>query len=210
VLKLSGGIIDSIAELCGDLWGDVSSLVKDSRIQWPILRPWFNESLQFCTHIQNVTEHPNSTPAKLHMQVLIANNPGVLGPERKFDISDYEAYQTMINTSPPSEARLEDIIRFQVLVSRMQSKAEWFHAATSRVAAGRRFCFTASGRVGQVPVDSQIGDRICIFLGAKVPFVVRKVNPGDYVLVGECYIHGLMSGEAFDQASIEVQDIKLV
>lgn len=52
-----------------------------------------------------------------------------------------------------------------------------------------------------VPEGSISGDTICIIHGASVPFVLRSKpqNIGsntDYQLVGDCYVHGIMDGEA--------------
>ncbi|PMD29684.1 hypothetical protein L207DRAFT_444914, partial [Hyaloscypha variabilis F] len=37
---------------------------------------------------------------------------------------------------------------------------------------------------------------VCIFLGGNVPFVLRARNDSKYQLIGECYVHGVMDGEA--------------
>ncbi|KAH6699937.1 hypothetical protein BKA64DRAFT_714229 [Cadophora sp. MPI-SDFR-AT-0126] len=43
-------------------------------------------------------------------------------------------------------------------------------------------------------------DIIAIFAGAKVPYVLRAFKDQDkYSLIGECYVHGLMEGEAFEE-----------
>jgi hypothetical protein len=60
----------------------------------------------------------------------------------------------------------------------------------------RRFCSTDSGRLGWVPGATAIGDVVCILNGGRVPFVLRPANSGIYTWVGECYIHGIMEGEA--------------
>lgn len=39
------------------------------------------------------------------------------------------------------------------------------------------------------------GDQVCILFGGNTPFVLRPCNEY-YQLVGECYIHGMMDGEA--------------
>jgi hypothetical protein len=59
----------------------------------------------------------------------------------------------------------------------------------------RRFCITQTGYIGWVPQRTEPTDTICIFLGARSLYVLRPV-PGSehYRLIGECYIHGLMSG----------------
>ena len=50
---------------------------------------------------------------------------------------------------------------------------------------------------GLGPPGVEKGDKICIFLGFTILFIIRPLNLGGYILVGECYIYGLMDGEAF-------------
>jgi hypothetical protein len=78
--------------------------------------------------------------------------------------------------------------------------------AFNRTAYGRRFCTTEVGRFGLVPPRSRKGDPICVFAGAETPFVLRRVGEREvgaaagkkvvYELIGECYLHGVMDGEA--------------
>jgi hypothetical protein len=60
---------------------------------------------------------------------------------------------------------------------------------------GRRLFRTASGYVGLGNRALSIGDFICVFPGADVPFVLRLKSNDCYTLVGEAYIHGIMEGE---------------
>lgn len=57
---------------------------------------------------------------------------------------------------------------------------------------------TCGGRLVSVPVECQVGDRICIFTGSSMPHVLRACGGGGYVVGGECYVHGLMYGEALE------------
>lgn len=52
------------------------------------------------------------------------------------------------------------------------------------------------GHLGLGPATMQSGDILCVFSGGKVPFILHPLNEKDYRLVGECYIHGTMDGEA--------------
>jgi hypothetical protein len=52
--------------------------------------------------------------------------------------------------------------------------------------------------MGLTPPKVQVDDLVCIFIGASTLFVVREMEDGYFRLVGECYIHGLMAGEAMD------------
>ncbi|XPS80938.1 hypothetical protein M3J09_012882 [Ascochyta lentis] len=57
-----------------------------------------------------------------------------------------------------------------------------------------------NGYVGLCPQDTASGDKIVIFAGAKVPYVVRS-NPDNNTstLVGEAYVHGIMDGESVSE-----------
>ena len=74
---------------------------------------------------------------------------------------------------------------------------EWseFTASFQQATTNRRFFITREGHMGLGPRNIEPGDVVCILLGAQVPFVLRAVKDG-YVLLGECYCHGIMEGEA--------------
>ena len=57
-------------------------------------------------------------------------------------------------------------------------------------------CTTEKGYLAAVPDTTEIGDCIAVLAGGDFPFILRPT--GDhYCLVGPCYVHGIMSGEAF-------------
>jgi hypothetical protein len=58
------------------------------------------------------------------------------------------------------------------------------------------------GWIGLVPMATQVDDIICIFYGCSVPVVLRSYDrtAGLFQLVGECYVHGMMDGEAMETA----------
>jgi len=78
---------------------------------------------------------------------------------------------------------------------------------------GRRFCVTRNGYMGWVSPGTEIGDFVCVFIGGRTPCILRQASTGrqpfktgkdsraeesstfSYILVGECYMHGMMDGE---------------
>ena len=74
-----------------------------------------------------------------------------------------------------------------------------FTAAFQQATTNRRFFITREGHMGLGPRNMEPGDVVCILLGAQVPFVLRAMN-NHYALLGECYCHGIMDGEALRQA----------
>ncbi len=73
----------------------------------------------------------------------------------------------------------------------------------------KSFATSMDGYLASVPVSSLPGDVVCVVMGAKVPFVLRPRN-GGYQLIGECYVHGLMCGEALKMSGLEVETLTLV
>jgi hypothetical protein len=84
-------------------------------------------------------------------------------------------------------------------MSIVNARALEFEAMFRAVSSGRRFAITERGLLGLVVSDAQVGDRICVFQGAQVPFVLRqRPNCELYNLVGECYFQGWMDGSCFE------------
>jgi hypothetical protein len=67
------------------------------------------------------------------------------------------------------------------------------------------------GSAGAAPPDTIIGDDVFIFIGANTPFVVRsRASQGTFNLIGDCYVRGVMNGEALEHEWIETTEICLV
>ncbi|KAL8653827.1 MAG: hypothetical protein Q9226_003688 [Calogaya cf. arnoldii] len=66
-----------------------------------------------------------------------------------------------------------------------------------RFSYGRVLFTSADGRLGLAPRATKPGDEICIILGCSSPVVLRSDDNGfSYRVVGECYLDGIMRGEA--------------
>ena len=82
-----------------------------------------------------------------------------------------------------------------------------------RAMVGRRFGLTEGGQTAIVPQDTAVGDRICVFFGAETPCVIRpKVGTiieldKPNMLVGPCYVHGIMDGELAKDRHLAAQDL---
>jgi len=83
----------------------------------------------------------------------------------------------------------------------IHKKTSKFWYAMSNCALWRRFCVTENGRMGFVPPLADVGDMICVIYGMQAPLVLRRTSgdslgEAEHKLLGECYIHGAMDGEA--------------
>jgi hypothetical protein len=77
----------------------------------------------------------------------------------------------------------------------MRIKQNLFHL---HIGSRTPLCTTEKGYLAAVPFVTKVGDFIAVLAGGRVPFVLRPI--GDhYRLVGPCYVHGIMNGEAFPE-----------
>ena len=77
------------------------------------------------------------------------------------------------------------------------------------MAGGRRFCMSESGRMGWIPEAGKKGDFISVLHGCFLPVLLRPKGNA-YEVIGTCYIHGIMDGEAVAAAQEPLQQIDLV
>jgi hypothetical protein len=71
-------------------------------------------------------------------------------------------------------------------------------------------CVTEGGYVGLVPGSACKGDTIAVLYGGAVPFCLRRSDEGSmYHLLGECFIHGIMHGEALAFEGVQEGEIIL-
>lgn len=68
-----------------------------------------------------------------------------------------------------------------------------------RATRGRRVFVSSEGHLGLADAGAEVGDAVCVFPGIRTPFAVRRAEmggpaEGDYVLVGEVYHYGIVSG----------------
>ena len=65
---------------------------------------------------------------------------------------------------------------------------------------GRRFAVLDEVLMGVVPAETMVGDAVAVLIGCSVPVCLRRAaGSNEWILVGECYVHGYMDGEAIQQ-----------
>ena len=64
---------------------------------------------------------------------------------------------------------------------------------------GRYLFTTSKGHLGLGPIAMRVGDIITVLFGGNVPYILRPVSDDHYRLVGECYFHPVMEGQAIEE-----------
>lgn len=81
---------------------------------------------------------------------------------------------------------------------------KYAHRATS-VTWGRNMSITDKGYLAMVPIVANAEDKIVIFQGSKLPFIVRT-GEGVSMLGGPCYVRGMMDGEFATEGDAQAID----
>lgn len=78
-----------------------------------------------------------------------------------------------------------------------------------QIATGRRFLKTESGRMGWVPERAIVGDLVSVLCGSAVPVLLRSCEDA-FRVIGQCYVEGIMDGEAVEAANEPMRQIVMV
>jgi hypothetical protein len=92
---------------------------------------------------------------------------------------------------------LQLVITFLRRMFRLEGPSQSFIKMMSVTA--RRLCWTEAGHLALVPGETRLDDEVWLLRGGKLPFILRRVDGGDFELIGDCYIHGVMDGEKFEE-----------
>ncbi len=129
-------------------------------------------------------------------------NPMVPGdhgpaPERRFGtfwehIRAYEGKANSTETSDQSERYTQDQLDAKL------DEAFNLWMASDGIAYARVFFISWTGFMGLAPKGILPNDEVVLFFGARVPFIIRESKGGGWDLAGECYVYGIMFGEAME------------
>lgn len=101
-------------------------------------------------------------------------------------------------TQPPSARKSSEKSPATIGV---REKSKSYASLLDEYIVGWRFVTTKYGRCGIAPNGVLPGDAVAILSGGKVPFILRKgfLPWGGLFLIGQCYIDGIMFGEAVEE-----------
>lgn len=212
-LRIRGRVIDSIQRLGTDMsdvgeFAPVHAQARGSaeKRKWVLGRvdSWYDEC-------QTIAESAGIDKPGLKDAVLIENflehlipGSGAIASKGFFTCQQY--LKTVL-------AAEDEAAYLEVLHNTTSEVREIIHVVESYLSRlfYRRFGCTRDRRIGWMPLVAEKGDRICVFDGMEYPYAIRPKEGagGKYMLVGECYISGLMNGEAMKMSGVESEIITL-
>jgi Heterokaryon incompatibility protein (HET) len=114
----------------------------------------------------------------------------------------FREYLRVVNSSWEEMTKEDGFQERSALFSRVKSVTGALY--------GRRFCSSGGGHFGVVDADAQVGDRLCVFYGGRMPYIIRPAGLAEYTFVGVGYLHGFMDGEAVDREDLHEEEFSLV
>jgi hypothetical protein len=110
----------------------------------------------------------------------------------RLHLEHYAAHAMM-----PAVGRVSDRYRDDLPDAVLQEKSRVMRSVNE----GRCLFITRNGYIGLGPATLRRTDHVCVLFGGTTPFLLRPRadGVGKYSLVGECYCHGVMDGEALEK-----------
>ncbi|MCJ1405295.1 hypothetical protein MMC11_008522 [Xylographa trunciseda] len=199
ILDVLGRIVDGVDKL-----GSRLRLTASKEEALKTYSPWDEECRAL---VRGLQQYPTGeSVAEAHWRTRICNQTSHLKVADATYGLNYESWRECLKMDMKSATGQKiDAKKLQELVP----QAGAFNNAQKHSIGGRKLCVTRNGYLGMVPSESRVGDSFCIFSGFPVPFVLRKQGE-HYMLIGECYVHGIMDGELTRQRGFEFREISLV
>jgi len=160
---------------------------------------------------------PNASDLRWRIPIADASLPEIVSSTAIDLRTSYRALRDSFATSS-KQTILEQIRKLSVVSTEAQprdeinqpqatlSRAQNYLNALQTNLRGWRFLETRNGSFGIAPNHVQVGDQMSIFSGGGVPFLLRNEDPGllGYRLIGECYIDGIMKGDAYRESEVKI------
>lgn len=82
-------------------------------------------------------------------------------------------------------------------------------SSTAQILDDKDMLVTEKGYIGIARSGFRSGDLVCVFLGGEVPFIVRQLDhdSSHFRFMGECYVHGIMDGEAMQSGCATGEEV---
>ncbi|KAF7547930.1 hypothetical protein G7Z17_g7387 [Cylindrodendrum hubeiense] len=208
-LKIRGMQIDKVVRLSWALFGKAFQFRRSNLRRLPIQILWQD----ICRHRRFTLKQPYLTGGSAFfafMQTL--TNASIMAdlsrPYENIPPSEWLANGAayLVRALGDSDLVAPDI---RDLASRGDA-FRWSHEATL-VARYRKFAVTESGLFLIGPEMMEAGDVVVVLYGGRTPVVLRQRPDGEgWTLVGECYVHGIMNGEAMESEGLEEEEFTIL
>ncbi|KAF4630014.1 hypothetical protein G7Y89_g8121 [Cudoniella acicularis] len=210
VLSLEGILIDTIlastepirphtsphSQACLGLWHSVLGLN---------LSPSVETDVQKLRSYCRVLTADNFDRARPSFRAQLMDDAGLFDSLAAFWSEMYNHDQSILDPSVASSSRIFPIPK-ELEQGATQAKGKDFWDLALLVSRNRRLFSTQRGFLGLGPEILESGDVVCIIPLLSVPLVLRPVDD-HFLLVGECYVDGIMDSEEANAAKMRTIEL---
>lgn len=191
-LSIDGVFVDRVVEQ-----GQICLNSSHSRLQ--ALRQWYRMCQDFEKQLQRSSwreDFLSTVTSGLYYNTESDGSQRLRRREKEMKQEDvFEAWQAFKDQPGPNE-RSDN------------ANIDMFNDLVKTMASGLRFFLTEKGLMGLG--NPEPGDEIWVLLGGDVPFLLRQDTAStSYFLIGDCYAHGIMDGEALEDLQTARRTIHL-
>lgn len=205
VLAIDGCVVDTISKLSSER----QPLGRDGRLRYvQDTAAWMEEVMRMAGHGE--IEQPQDSTRGKSERTSLWKTLTASGPTTSQTYGQNQGQQQR-GRGPPTERGFDNWLAERRecaakgsldglrLGRAARQEVSGFAYHCDRATRGRRVFVSAAGHLGLAPAGAEVGDAVCVFPGIRKPFAVRKNGvrdpaEGDYVLVGEVYHYGVVSG----------------
>ncbi|KIW95612.1 uncharacterized protein Z519_04197 [Cladophialophora bantiana CBS 173.52] len=214
-LHLTGVILDSI-EWTSRVFDSEDLLLEPQKKEGPLQKLWQGLEHGDCSHVYGSSPYDREYAYSLTIIAGRATDEGPAEDNPSLHRAVYRTYKELLHDgtsgdhgSHPLPSTDADSNRQQEQDSPRSLELEaltYVGSNQRRALHNRRFFRTSKGYYGVGHMTIEIGDECCVFRGANMPFVIRRVSANGvqgaptssrHLLVGESYVQGVMRGEIF-------------
>jgi hypothetical protein len=182
-LRVTGFVLDKIGRTTKH-----PAMSGDIPAEWPTFAGW--------------TDASANPPMGFWMTLIAGRGPDGMNPPGHYRRACKYAFTKKVPGGPLD-------VRYLIRDPAINSIAKEFLKRMQSVVWMRRLMLTHRKAIlGLVPDDATRGDCVCIVFGCSVPIILREYehddgSPSHFEFIGECYVDGMMDGEAMDQVPSE-------
>jgi hypothetical protein len=186
----------------------IGQVVHTSRVMSRQLFTSADNGLQLSSIIESTTHHDSDKYMleRRRDQIPITLTAGCDHVGHRWEPNDCrEAYLAYSDTIKDPNGYISPVSELTESSSERDRRASHFDQALYIACNNRRLFIASSGEIGLGPQVTTEGDTIAILYGCNTPVILRQINASElnYEFVGECFIHGIMDGEAVSACRAE-------
>lgn len=213
-LQIMGRIVDRLEQLAVDRTDSYKATFSSLKPTFDQVNQEYQEQIRWLDECQAISEVVDEDKTSFLKAFFMRDLEDASLPEERSvtvqAMKDFPEYRRILKAIVSAVDEHSVAETFGKLPQLKRESFKLVQAEVSRKLY-RLFGRTLHGRMGWAPRAAEAGDFICVFDGMALPYAVRPKRDaeGVYELVGECYISGLMAGQAMDTVGVQSTTIRL-